>query len=96
MTAQPSGASRKRLDREGCRIIIAIQDGCFGTNRHGRYEIYGQERPDRKTRENLRKRGLIDSRWNSERRQFEWVVTEKGAATLKRDLHDALVAEGLA
>lgn len=87
---RPAALGRKPLDREGCRIIIAIQEDRFHENKHGRYVIDGEERPDRKTREALRKRGLIDSRFDGKR--FVWFVTEKGAAMLKRDLHGVVEA----
>jgi len=84
--------SRVPLDREGARIIIAIQDGRWDINSSGRYIIDGEERPDRKTRERLQKRGLID--WHYTANGYEWYVTPKGDATLARDLHG--LAEGSA
>jgi hypothetical protein len=84
MMIQPD---RLKLNREGARIIIAIQDGRWGTNRAGRYMIDGEERPDRKTRERLQKRGLIEWRYIVGH-GYKWHVTPKGEATLARDLHE--------
>lgn len=81
---------RWRLDREGCRIIVAIQDGRFGTNKSGRYVIRGEERPDRRTRELLAKRGLIDWTYTD---GFRWFVTPEGEEALRRDLRNALATE---
>jgi hypothetical protein len=71
----------KPLDTEGLRILCAVRDGVMGANSNGRYIIPGQARPDRRTRESLRSRGLIANRFSHERGYY-WFLTEKGRTAL--------------
>ncbi len=49
----------KPLTAEQARIVRAAASGRLRTNEHGRWVIAGEERPERKPRERLAKRGLI-------------------------------------
>ena len=53
------------------------------SNANGRYIIEGQARPDRKTREKLTKRGLIENRYQMGL-GHHWLLTEKGRAALRQ------------
>lgn len=70
-------------DAEGFRILAAIRDGRMIVNEHGRYLIAGEDRPDRKTRERLRSRGYIDSRYDFGGRGSYWIVTARGVEALR-------------
>lgn len=82
------------LTDEMVRIMRAINDGTFGVNANGRYIIFGQARPDRRSRELLQKRGLIDWRyevdrkantrvlWSTSTGRYVWFVTAKGLEKL--------------
>lgn len=54
---------RKPLTDEMLRILRAVERGDLYVNRHGRYNIVGQLRPDRKSRERLLGRGYIVNTW---------------------------------
>jgi hypothetical protein len=60
----------------------------MGTNGNGRYIIVGQDRPDRKTRERLTSRGLIEHHYTYGK-GFEWRLTEKGRSALREVGFDA-------
>ncbi len=66
---------------EGLRILLAIKNRTMGSNSSGRYIIVGQDRPDRKTREQLSKRGLIEHWWDI-KNGYEWRLTDKGRDAL--------------
>lgn len=65
------------------RILCAVDEGRLLMNSNGRYEIEGEERPDRKSREKLRSRGLIDHWYELGGRGSHWRVTAKGKAALR-------------
>jgi hypothetical protein len=71
-------SSIRRLTDEECRILIAAEEHRLFLNKQGRYEIDQEERPDRRTRENLKKRGLLS--FGYER------ITEKGAKALRAEI----------
>lgn len=72
------------LTDEHLRILIAVEDERLIVNKHGRYEIEGEERPDRKSREQLRSRGLIASRYGN--LDNPWRITAKGKTALDRGI----------
>lgn len=74
--------TRGQMTEEMWRILIAVDEGRLSVNRHGRYEIDREERPDRKSREKLRSRGLIAHYYSQELRSH-WRVTAKGKAALR-------------
>lgn len=74
--------TRSKLTAEQWRILVAIDDGRLSMNSAGRYVIDGEERPDRKSRERLRGRGLIDH-FYEQGRGTHWRVTAKGKAMLR-------------
>lgn len=69
----------KPLTDEMLRIMRAIDREAMHANSSGRYVIAGEPRPDRRSRELLMKRGLIEWRWKGETR---WYLTDKGRAAL--------------
>lgn len=73
----PFSAARPPLTDEQLRILRAIQNGTFGLNSNGRYIIVGEARPDRKSRERLRGRGLIEH-FYEQGRGTQWRVTARG------------------
>lgn len=77
MTTEHKPHSR-RLSDEEIRILIAAEEHRLFLNKQGRYEIDQEVRPDRRTRENLKKRGLLS--FGYER------VTEKGAKALRAEI----------
>lgn len=93
------------LTDEHVRILYAVENGEMFVNRHGRYEIEGQERPDRKSREQLVKRGLIAWYYTEARNRSPWRLTAKGNAAVQAARNyrvarfvaerDRLVADGM-
>lgn len=77
MTTEHKPHSRRLFDEE-IRILIAAEEHRLFLNKQGRYEIDQEVRPDRRTRENLKKRGLLS--FGYER------VTEKGAKALRAEI----------
>lgn len=76
--------TRAALTPEMWRILIAVDEARMRTNRHGRYEIDSEERPDRASREKLQRRGFIQHRYDVGRAGWTaWVVTEKGQQYLR-------------
>ena len=78
MTTEHKPRRVRRLTDEECRILIAAGERRLFLNKAGRYEIDQEERPDRRTRENLKKRGLLSFGYES--------ITEKGAKALRREI----------
>lgn len=74
-----------RLTDEHLRILIAIDEGRMKCNQHGRYVIEEEERPDRKSREQLRSRGLAVP-WYTFGQGHEWRLTAKGRKVLRAAL----------
>jgi len=72
---------RPPLTEEQVRILRAIGEDRLTTNSYGRYVIEGEPRPDRKSREKLRGRGLIES-WYEVGRGSHWRLTERGRKVL--------------
>jgi len=79
------------LTDEHLRILIAIDEERFSVNRHGRYVIDGEERPNRKSREQLRSRGLISSHFERGVGTW-WRVTAKGKNLLDREIRSRVEA----
>ncbi len=77
------------ITREQARILNAIKEKRFRVNLRGRYEIAGEERPERKERERLVKRGLIRSRYGAVDQWSVWYVTDKGEAAFRLWLDNA-------
>jgi hypothetical protein len=73
------------LTNEQMRILYAIREGRMTVNSHGRYVIEGEERPDRKSREQLRSRGLI-AHFYERGQGSHWRLTAKGNATFDREI----------
>lgn len=69
------------VTNEQARILLAVRDGRLTVNGAGRYVIDGQARPNRKERERLTKRGMIDYRFE-QGRGSRWVITPRGLAAL--------------
>lgn len=67
---------------EELRILHAINEGRMKTNSAGRYVIDGEPRPNRATREKLRKRGYIEHWWDI-KNGYEWRITDKGLTALR-------------
>lgn len=83
MTSFPaSGKTSSRLPDEALRILIAVEERRLFRNKHGRFEIDREERPDRKTRESLRRRGLIVSVYGND----GYRITATGKAELDHGL----------
>lgn len=64
------------------RILRAIAENRMTVNSVGRYLIEGESRPDRRSRELLRGRGLIEHRYEMGRGSY-WRITAKGKAVLR-------------
>ena len=81
--AEPGTASDSPppITDEQARILRAVSEGRMVVNGAGRYVIDGEPRPDRKSREQLRGRGLIDH-FYEQGRGTHWRVTAKGKAVL--------------
>lgn len=75
--------SRAPITDEMLRILAAIEAGTFHVNSAGRYVIAGEPRPDRRSRELLRKRGLID--WSHRFGEgTKWHLTDGGREALRQ------------
>jgi hypothetical protein len=74
--------ARSQLTNEMWRILIAIDERRLFMNTAGRYEIEGEERPDRKSREKVFKRGLAAHLYVL-RGDYPYRVTAKGKVALK-------------
>lgn len=92
MSEVPSVSSR-RLSDEECRILLAAEEERLYMNGNGRYEIDQEIRPDRRTRENLSKRGLIATVYKSgtysparKHPSVVYRITAKGKSALRREI----------
>lgn len=73
------------LTAEHRRILQAAADGTLRTNENQRWTITGQQRPDRKSREQLKSRGLIDYGTHASSGRIDYrrlVATPKGREAL--------------
>lgn len=70
----------KPITDEMARILVAIEDGRLFLNPAGRWEIQGEKRPERRSRDLLRGRGLIVSIWDN---GPKYRLTAKGRAALR-------------
>jgi hypothetical protein len=79
-------ALRPALTDEQQRILRAAAQRRLRVNEHGRWLIDGEARPDRRSREKLRQRGLIDNPpWDEMEAPQRWallVPTARGADIL--------------
>jgi hypothetical protein len=93
-TAQQGGGRTKPLTDEQRRILTAASQGRLVSLVSGRWAIYGEARPDRRSRERLKSRGLIDYPVRGGRPVFDVLI----ATDLGRDqlaaVSVAAVAEG--
>lgn len=76
--------SKRRLSDEEYRILLAAQEGTLYLSSQGRWQIQGEEVPDRRTRENLVKRFCIApvGRWP----QISYRITPKGKTAFDREI----------
>lgn len=82
MTGDRETLRVERLTDEHLRILLAIDEGRMTYNKHGRYVIDDEERPDRKAREQLRSWGLAVP-WYTFGQGHEWRLTAKGRKTMQ-------------
>lgn len=82
-TDRGPSATQKDLTDEMWRILRAISERRMNLNPAGRYIIPGEDRPDAKSREKLRKRGLIEHRYTQGIGSY-WCLTNKGWEVLDR------------
>lgn len=71
------------MSTEELRILRAARAGRLGTNVHGRYEIDGEGRPERRVREVLMRKDFLTSpHWRTGRVS----ITSEGEAALRLEV----------